>query len=380
MIDVPIDAKVTCADGPCGRALTVIVNPVTQKVTHFVVEEKSLEAEQRLVPVDQVVETTRDSVRLSCTKEELAGMEPFVERHYVADVGDVPGYYWYATDIYMEPYVTPMDPALLYEVEEKIPPGALAIRRGTGVEATDGYVGRVGELVLDPANERITHLVLREGHLWGKKEVTLPLSAIDRVEPDAVYLKLDTEAIEQLPAIEVKHLPRKGKVDTRHVEMVAKVFDHLEGADKELEFVHDLQRRKLVKILDAAVLVKDQDGTVSVRDTRDLEPKKGRLLGAITGGLVGLVGGPVGLVVGALVGTGAGSLAAKWVDWGFSDEFLAGLGERLQPGRSGLIVLVEHEWAQPLSEALAGTKGTLLQQTLTDRLVEQLMDESQTET
>ena len=63
-------------------------------------------------------------------------------------------------------------------------------------------------------------------------------------------------------------------------------------------------------------------------------------------------------------------------DMGFSDAFLEGLSERLEPGSAAVLVLVEHEWAQPLSEALADLEGVAVQQTLTDRLVEQLLEES----
>ena len=41
------------------------------------------------------------------------------------------------------------------------------------VECADGPCGEFGA-----ATGHITHLVLLEGHLWGKKEVTLPVSAI----------------------------------------------------------------------------------------------------------------------------------------------------------------------------------------------------------
>jgi uncharacterized membrane protein len=143
--------------------------------------------------------------------------------------------------------------------------------------------------------------------------------------------------------------------------------------------VEDLHRRKVLRILDAAILVKEEDGTASVKDAKDLEPGKGRLLGAITGGLVGLLGGPVGAVVGALAGLGIGSLAAKWEDLGFSDHFLSGLQTHLKPGTSALVVLVEHEWALPLSEALVGLDGVILQQALTDNLVEALMQAGEIE-
>jgi hypothetical protein len=43
-----------------------------------------------------------------------------------------------------------------------------------------------------------------EGHLWGKKEVTIPVSAIDRIEEDTVYLKLDKKAVESLPSESVR--------------------------------------------------------------------------------------------------------------------------------------------------------------------------------
>jgi sporulation protein YlmC with PRC-barrel domain len=72
------------------------------------------------------------------------------------------------------------------------------------VEATDGHAGRVDEFLVDPANGHITHLVLREGHLWGQKDVTIPVAQIDRIEDGAVYLKLDKESIGALPAIPIR--------------------------------------------------------------------------------------------------------------------------------------------------------------------------------
>jgi sporulation protein YlmC with PRC-barrel domain len=84
------------------------------------------------------------------------------------------------------------------------PAGELAVRQGARVEATDGRVGRVDEFLMDPQNDHITHLVLREGHLWGQKEVTIPVSEIERIEEDVVHLKIDKRKIEALPAVPVQ--------------------------------------------------------------------------------------------------------------------------------------------------------------------------------
>lgn len=366
----PLHARVECTDGACGESVAVIVNLNAGAVTHLVVADRSFpRSVQRLVPIEQVDQTGSHEIRLRCSEDDLAGMRPFAEVEYIETVepGDDPN-----DPAYVPPLVTPSQVTLLPVEVEHLLPVELAVRRGTRVEATDGDVGALGELMLDPESGHLTHFILQEGHLWGKKEIALPLSVVDRVDEHTVYLKLDREAVKELPAIPVqRHGGRQGEQS----EVFARVFDAPDGAGETLEFVKGLQARKILKIQDAAILVKDEDGEVSLKETGDLDTRQGRLLGAITGGLIGLLGGPVGVVVGALAGTGAGGLAARWIDMGFSDTFLAGMEERLQPGSSALILLVEHEWSQKLSEALAGTEGTFFRQSLTDEIVEQLAKE-----
>jgi uncharacterized membrane protein len=375
MTNIPINAKVECADGRCGKSVTVIVNPVALKVTHVVVQDRAFpHSVQRLVPIEQVVEATPDLIRLSCTIEELGEMETFVETHYVKDDRVLPDYP--SDHQHIAPYVSAADEHYRRVDMEKIPEGTLAVRRGMQVEATDGSVGQVGELVLDPESGQITHFVLQEGHIWGTQEMTLPLSAIGRVEENTVYLALDKEAIGKIPAMRVVRRQRKGKAN---VELIARAFKTPDKASEALEFVQDLQRRKIFKILSAAVVVKDENGKTTVKETGDLDAKQGRLLGAVTGGLLGLAAGPVGAVVGAIAGAGTGGVAAKWIDMGISDSFLSGIQEHLQPDTSALIVLVEEEWAAKASESLADLEGFTCQQTLTDELVERLLAETPAE-
>jgi uncharacterized membrane protein len=357
---IPLNAKVECGDEPCGESVTVIADLTTQMVTHLVVEDETyLHPVQRLVPGDLVQETSPDRIHLRCTKHELSEMERFAGTLLVRR--EEPQLEYEGSQ------------ELHYALEaQRILPGQLVVRRETVVQASDGFAGRVGELLLDPDDGHITHLALLERDLWGKKEIALLLDAIDRVEENVIHLKLDKAALDQLPSTPLKRSYAEGRTD---IELVAQVFDDAEQASETLEFVKDLQRRKLVKILEAAILTKDQEGNTELKDTRDIDAKKGRGLGAITGGLIGLLAGPGGAIIGALAGAGAGTLAGKWIDMGFSDKFLAGLQERLQPGKSALVLLVETEWAATVSEALADREGIILQQTLTDELVQQLLEE-----
>jgi len=204
MKDVPVDARVECADGPCGKSLGVIAEPGTRKLTHFVVEDETLPYPpyQRLVPVEQVIETTRDLIRLGCTKEEVGNMDPFVRTRYVPKKKH--DYSLYEGGEGASTNASTVMVAYTKKEETLIPEGELGVSVGTRVEATDGHIGHVGELLADEDTGQLTHLVLEEGHLWGKKEVTLPASAVDRVEGDTMYLNLDKAAVQSLPATRVK--------------------------------------------------------------------------------------------------------------------------------------------------------------------------------
>ena len=62
----------------------------------------------------------------------------------------------------------------------------------------------MGEFLVNPATDHISHLVLREGYLWGQREVTISVAEIDRIDEDAVYLKLNKRQVAALPAIPVR--------------------------------------------------------------------------------------------------------------------------------------------------------------------------------
>jgi hypothetical protein len=53
---------------------------------------------------------------------------------------------------------------------DRVPVGEVEVRRGEHVHATDGPIGQVQGLVMDPSDHHVTHVLLDEGHLWGKKE------------------------------------------------------------------------------------------------------------------------------------------------------------------------------------------------------------------
>jgi uncharacterized membrane protein len=366
---VPVNADVKCTDSEkvCGQTVAVIVNPVSNELTHLVVEDKtSKPAVQRLVGVDRITATSTEGVELSCSEAELAEMDPFIETRYIkSEMPDYKDSLQYGE--YSLPYGTPSTTQTLAVPEEQVPEGGLAVHKGMQVEATDGRAGTVDELLVDPSGNRVTHVVMLEGHMWGKRRITFPLSAIDHVAGNTVYMKLSQQQIDGLPDVPATH-------KYEGVELVAMVYDTPDGAKETLEFVQDLARRKTFELKTAAVMTKDEDGKLSVKETADLTGRQGATFGAIAGGIVGIIGGPVGVALGAALGAGIGGLIAGRMDTGLPNEFLQKFDDSLQPGGSALVILVRTQWRRSFAEELGGLPGLMVQDTLTDEMIEQILE------
>jgi sporulation protein YlmC with PRC-barrel domain len=57
---------------------------------------------------------------------------------------------------------------------------------------------------LDPAEEvleKVTHILLEEGHLWGRKQVVIPVSAVASVD-DGIRLNITKQQVEDLPPLD----------------------------------------------------------------------------------------------------------------------------------------------------------------------------------
>ncbi len=87
---------------------------------------------------------------------------------------------------------------------DTVPLGEVAVRRGEHVHATDGDIGQVQGLVIDPRNHHVTHVLLQEGHLWGRKEVAIPISAVAGVD-DGIRLNITKHEVQDLPPVDIDH-------------------------------------------------------------------------------------------------------------------------------------------------------------------------------
>ena len=201
-----IGARATCPDGDCGEMNRVVVDPLTRAVTHLVIGPKHRHSSARLVPLE-IVDATKGEIRLRCTLAEFENLDPAVETRFLPgtqeyegyDAGQVlvmPYYNIGMADAYCAPMTVSYDAVPLGEVE---------VRRGEHVHATDGHIGKVQGLVIDPDNHHVTHVLLQEGHLWGRKEVAIPIGAVTEVDADGIRLSITKRQVQDLPAVDIQH-------------------------------------------------------------------------------------------------------------------------------------------------------------------------------
>jgi sporulation protein YlmC with PRC-barrel domain len=189
----------------------VVVDPVAKEVTHLAVEPKGRQGLSRLVPLD-LVDASGGEIRLRCTLAEFEQLDPAEETQFLPNTR---GYAAYGPEqVLAWPYASLAgDPSVMGETVsgtsetvtfDTVPLGEVEVRRGEPVHATDGHIGHVEGLVIDPGNHHVTHVLLQEGHLWGRKEVAIPISAVTSVE-DGIQLGIAKADVQDLPPVNIEH-------------------------------------------------------------------------------------------------------------------------------------------------------------------------------
>lgn len=196
-LELELGAEVACSDGQVGEVVALVADPVARTVTHLAVEQEHHPRGARLVAFDLVAAAVPGSVELSCTVDEFGRLAPFHDVEfvpYVPDPGDIG-----ATLAW--PYVALPD-RVMPVVVDRVPSGEVEVRRGSRVHAKDGAIGCVDGLVVD-RERNVTHVLLEVGHLWGKREVAIPIAAVEQVEADGIHVRLTKDEVAALPELGV---------------------------------------------------------------------------------------------------------------------------------------------------------------------------------
>ena len=145
-------------------------------------------------------------------------------------------------------------------------------------------------------------------------------------------------------------------------DLIAIAYDDEFKAEEVRLTLAKLQKEYLIELEDAAIVVKDEEGQVQLKQAVNLTAA-----GAVSGGFWGLLIGTLFLapLVGMAAGAASGALGGALSDIGVDDDFMKELGETLQPGTSALFILVSKVTPDKVLEEVAPYGGKVLRTSLT---------------
>ena len=187
-----IGAKASCSDGSCGEVSRLVIDPAAGTVTHLVITPGHRRETGRLVAVE-LVDNTAGHISVRCTLAEFDRLEHAAERKLVTGMEGVGGG---LVGVGYDP--GPGQPRMV--IEDLVPVGESDVGPGERVHAVDGEIGRVQGFLVDPADRRATHVLLQEGHLWGRKEVAIPISAVTGYD-GGIRLNITKQQVAELPPV-----------------------------------------------------------------------------------------------------------------------------------------------------------------------------------
>ena len=153
-------------------------------------------------------------------------------------------------------------------------------------------------------------------------------------------------------------------------QVIVMTFDDIEQAGKARETIRSVEKSGALSLDDYAIVVKDAEGKISVKNVADKGQKWGAAGGAVLGGLLFFMFPIAGIGIGAA----AGAVVGKMFGLGVDKKFVKEVSEALKPNGSALFLQVGKGNPAALTAALRPYEGTLLQTSLSDELEKELRD------
>jgi hypothetical protein len=193
---IDFGSSLRCEGADAGTVADVVVDPAERRLTHVVVEVRDDVA--RLVPAALLAPGHDGGIVLGCTLAELRALDPVGEVAYlpvdefpeaddtsdvgIEDVMSVPSYQSIEFGDYADEFTTGLN--VRYD---RIPKGEVELRGASDVVSPDGSRrGSLHGIVVDGTS--LTHVVVRRGHLWWKRDDSVAIGAVESFATDCVTL------------------------------------------------------------------------------------------------------------------------------------------------------------------------------------------------
>ena len=131
------------------------------------------------------------------------------------------------------------------------------------------------------------------------------------------------------------------------------------NAYQALTDLEQLDSQGQIKIADAAVVTRDQDGHLEVKSEVGNDPYLGTASGGLIGLLLGIIGGPLGVLLGGTYGALVGSLF-DIDDAETTDSVLGEISKQAKPTRTVVLAQVDEQSPEVIDAAMARLGGEVM--------------------
>jgi uncharacterized membrane protein len=140
-------------------------------------------------------------------------------------------------------------------------------------------------------------------------------------------------------------------------------FDDDSNAYEALSVLKEMDGQGQLELAGAAVVVREQDGSVVTKDQVDDTDLEGTATGGIVGLVVGILGGPFGVLIGGATGLLVGSLF-DMTDDDDTESALSDISRSVRVDRTGLIADANEQSPEAVDTAITRLGGTVVRRPL----------------
>lgn len=158
-------------------------------------------------------------------------------------------------------------------------------------------------------------------------------------------------------------------------KMIVVVFENENSAYEGLNALKDLHRESSITLYSTAVLNKDDNGEVQIKQAAD-KGLVGTAIGMATGSLIGVLAGPAGLAVGASLG-GLTGVMVDMNEAGVDAGFVEDVSTALSPGKYAVLAEIDEIWMAPMDSRMSALDGLVFRRLRSEVEDEQLARESE---
>jgi hypothetical protein len=201
--------RARCSDGAVRELADLVVDAAGRRVTHLVIQPKDDPGDARLVPVELAAAGPGEhEISLRCSAQQLEELSLVHEHAYIGEgeqAEEEDGWEVGVRDMQVIPDYLPtaMPGELAQEVVmiyDRVPKGEIELRHASDIYSADRHhLGSLDGLVVG-ADGSISELLLSRGHLWWRREISIPAKAIGELANDMVTLGVSKAELGTFPS------------------------------------------------------------------------------------------------------------------------------------------------------------------------------------